>query len=61
MNNGGTTKNALGRSIKPFNNQLKTQNEYVKAFACRGHYFAGATGPQVTNSTKRYKATCANR
>ncbi len=58
---GGTTKNALGYAVKAFNNQLKTQNEYVKAFACRGHYFAGATGPQISDSTKRYRATCANR
>jgi hypothetical protein len=58
---GGTNNNLLGKSTRAFNAQLKTQNEYVKSFACRGHYFAGATGPQITDQARRYKATCANR
>jgi hypothetical protein len=60
---GGTdaSTSALANNTTQFNRNLKTNNEYVKSFACRGHYFAGATGPQISDSTRRYKATCANR
>ena len=58
---GGTDARALGSQVTPLKAQLAKQNEYVKSFACRGHFFAGATGPQISDSTKRYKPTCANR
>lgn len=40
---------------------IVSQNEYVKSFACRGHYFSGSTRAQETDRTKRYKPSCANR
>lgn len=37
---------------------LTQKNEYVNAWNCRGHYFAGATAHGITVPSKRYGAAC---
>ena len=41
-----------------FKSQLATNNEYVKTYQCRGHYFAGSTKAQETDMSKRYQPSC---
>ena len=58
---GGATLDTLSGRTSPVKGSIAQQNEYTRAFACRGHYFAGATGPQQADSRKRYRASCQNR
>jgi hypothetical protein len=58
---GGATQNLLGGMVTPLKASIAKQNEYVKSFACRGHFFAGATAGQVTEPSKRYRSACASR
>ena len=59
---GGATLDSLSGKTSAVKAAIGQNNEYTKAFACRGHYFAGATGPQMTiDMKKRYKPACANR
>jgi hypothetical protein len=52
---GGTDQGATGSQLTAPKAKLVTNNEYVKSYACRGHYFAGSTRPQETNLSHRYK------
>ena len=59
--NGGTQGSTFGSSVStPGPNTVTTNNNYIKAYACRGHFFAGATKSQVTDHTKRYLGACPN-
>ncbi|MCA1828771.1 MAG: pilus assembly protein [Myxococcales bacterium] len=55
---GGTVKNAEGRKLKSVAANIARNNEYVKSWQCRGHYFLASTKPQETDVGKRYKQAC---
>jgi hypothetical protein len=55
---GGTVKDATTARLKKAANQIAQQNEYVKTWACRGHYFGGSKKPQEHNDSNRWGA-CA--
>jgi hypothetical protein len=55
---GGASADTLTPSVTAFNTNYAKNNEYVRSFACRGHYFAGSYVAQQTDPTKRYKPTC---
>jgi hypothetical protein len=38
--------------------KIATQNAYVVAWKCRGHYFAGSKNPEEADVNKRYASTC---
>jgi len=54
-NDGGTGSNTMGSSVGSAPAALTTNNKYVAAYSCRGHYFAGATNAQVTDPHLRYR------
>jgi len=45
-------------SVQDLPASIATQNESVKSWTCRGHFFAGAQGPQVSDVSKRYGKDC---
>jgi hypothetical protein len=56
---GGTNySDAMSSSLINPQNKLTQQNEYVKTYQCRGHYFAGSTRAQETDRSRRYLASC---
>ncbi len=56
---GGTNyPEAMNASLANPKNRITQQNEYVRTYQCRGHYFAGATRAQESNRSRRYKASC---
>ena len=55
---GGTDKLAENPRLATPKAKLTQQNEYVKTYQCRGHYFSGSTRAQETNANKRYKPAC---
>jgi hypothetical protein len=61
--NGGTNWNSgsmisAGSNVSPVAASIATKNNYVKTYACRGHFFAGATQAQISDPTKRFLHTC---
>ena len=58
---GGATLDSISGKTTTVKASIAQNNEYTKAFACRGHFFAGATGPQQTDPKRRYKPSCQNR
>ncbi len=56
---GGTSyPDALNSSLATPKNQLAQQNEYVRTYRCRGHYFAGSTRAQESDPSRRYRSSC---
>lgn len=55
---GGTVEKAEGAKLRNVASNIATNNDYVKTWQCRGHYFAGATKPQETVADNRYKRAC---
>ena len=55
---GGTNDQATSRSTVGAKGTLKINNEYVKTYLCRGHYFAGSKAAGITDSSKRYGRSC---
>ena len=57
---GGTDyPNAMGSSLVNPKKQITEQNEYVRTYQCRGHYFAGSTQPEEGDRSRRYRAACS--
>ena len=50
----------MGSSVSGPSTALTTGNNFIKAYACRGHYFAGSTKAQITDPTKRFLLSCPN-
>ena len=38
--------------------RMKQQNQYVRTYQCRGHYFLGSTRAREYGASRRYKASC---
>jgi len=55
---GGTRDNATSARTRPVKARIATDNDYVRTWQCRGHYFAAGTKPQETNASHRYKGKC---
>jgi hypothetical protein len=55
---GGNDKNIGKVKRKPVKPNITTNNEYVKTYRCRGHYFAGGVNAQETDFKKRYRPNC---
>ena len=57
---GGTNRNAssYGAQIARPRAQIATNNEYVRTYACRGHFFSGGIAGEIYDPTKRYRAAC---
>ena len=55
---GGTTKAAEGARLQTLPANIATNNDYVKSWQCRGHYFLAAVKPQETTVGNRYKQAC---
>jgi hypothetical protein len=49
---------SAGSNVSPVAASIATKNNYVKTYACRGHFFAGATQAQISDPTKRFLHTC---
>lgn len=45
-------------SLQELPASIATGNESVKSWMCRGHFFAGSQGPQVSDVSKRYGSDC---
>jgi hypothetical protein len=56
--NGGTDEPAEANQVTALKTQLAQKNDYVGTYACRGHFFAGATKAQQNDPTKRYQPSC---
>jgi hypothetical protein len=55
---GGTDSKADSARLASVKAQLSSNNEYVRTFNCRGHYFAGSQSPQQADPTRRYPPSC---
>ncbi len=53
-NDGGTKGTTFGAMVAPPPASQTTNNKYVAAYACRGHYFAGGATAQVADPHSRY-------
>ncbi len=56
--NGGTDRAGERASLSNLKTQLAQKNDYVLTYACRGHFFAGATRAQQTDPLHRYQPSC---
>jgi hypothetical protein len=52
--NGGNDSAVLRLQHTAVPVQISKNNEYVKTYNCRGHYFAGSKVSQETQNSKRY-------
>ena len=55
---GGTDQKAEGRNLRTVAANLASNNDYVKTWQCRGHYFAGSIKAQETVPDNRYRRSC---
>jgi hypothetical protein len=55
---GGATRDTFGARTRPFKPQLAQNNDYVVAWNCRGHFFAGSRNAQETRRERRYLGRC---
>ena len=55
---GGTDRLAENPKLTAPKLKITQQNEYVKTYQCRGHYFSGSTRAEESNLLKRYKPAC---
>lgn len=55
---GGTVKEATSSQLRTVNSKIAANNDYVKTWQCRGHYFAAGIKPQETEPSKRYRTAC---
>ena len=56
---GGAVQDATSAQLTAVSPRIATQNEYVKTWHCRGHFFAGGTKPQESDRARRYGASCS--
>jgi hypothetical protein len=56
--NGGGDRNVNNVLHTPMRPALAQQNDYVKTYQCRGHFFAGSINPGVTDVKRRYRSNC---
>jgi len=54
----GGTADGLRPSLLPMPSRIATANQYVQAWSCRGHFFAGATAAQEPDVARRYRSPC---
>jgi hypothetical protein len=59
--NGGNDRNIFVNKRKTMPANLAKNNEYVKTYQCRGHFFAGGTTAQQDNFDKRYRPNCYSK
>jgi hypothetical protein len=55
---GGTDDRAVGPRLTSVAARLSTNNDYVKTFNCRGHFFAGSQSAQQADPHRRYPPSC---
>ena len=55
---GGTDHAGEGSSLSSPKTQLTQKNDFVLTYACRGHFFSGATAAEQTDPTRRYRSSC---
>ena len=56
---GGTNyPEATDANLAGPNARMTQQNEYVRTYQCRGHYFLGSTRAGENDPARRYKASC---
>ncbi|MFL5446127.1 MAG: TadE/TadG family type IV pilus assembly protein [Myxococcales bacterium] len=59
MQSGGARSNDWGsQATSAIPAQIATQNPYVVAWGCRGHYFAGSRNPEEVDVKRRYGSRC---
>jgi len=54
----GGTQGGSVRSLSPLPARLVAANQYVRAWSCRGRFFAGSTAPQEPDLRRRYGSRC---
>ena len=55
---GGMDRDMTGPQLTTVKAQIATNNEYVKSYKCRGHYFAGSIRAQEPDVKRRYQPSC---
>jgi hypothetical protein len=55
---GGLNRDLSGRQMASVTARIAQDNEYVRTYNCRGHYFAASNRPQETDVNKRYQQRC---
>jgi hypothetical protein len=55
---GADADNWQGSYTLALPNVLATKNDYVIAWECRGHYFAGSRQPEEGDVRRRYLSSC---
>jgi hypothetical protein len=54
----GGAVDALEGGVVPLPQSIARDNAYVRAWACRGYFFAGATAAQLASTSRRYRSPC---
>ena len=55
---GGNDRNLANVKHTLMKPALSQNNDYVRTYACRGHFFSGGINPGITDFKKRYKSGC---
>ena len=56
--NGGNDRDVFDVKLKAMKPKLSQQNEYVKSYQCRGHFFMGSRTAGQGEPSKRYNPSC---